>query len=108
MQLLGQEDKKPPIATNGDKPPLLSMPRAAAKSRIKVLHLEDNEHDQIFVQEMLRVGGLDCELVAVKTSNDFEAELRKHRFDLIISDYSMPSFDGLSGLEMARKLCPEI
>jgi PAS domain S-box-containing protein len=33
--------------------------------------------------------------------------LQKHYYDLIISDYSMPSFDGLSGLEMARKLCPD-
>jgi two-component system, cell cycle sensor histidine kinase and response regulator CckA len=83
------------------------MPPKAAKS-IRVLHLEDNEHDQIFVQEMLRVGGLDCELVAVKTSGDFETELRKNHYDLIISDYSMPSFDGLSGLEMAQKLSPDI
>ena len=80
----------------------------AVKSKIRVLHLEDDEHDQIFVQETLRAGGLDCELVTVKNSQDFETELRKNHFDLIISDYSMPSFDGLSGLEMARKLSPDI
>ena len=29
------------------------------------------------------------------------------RFDLIISDYSLPSFDGLSALSLARELSPE-
>jgi PAS domain S-box-containing protein len=113
MGTAAKENYKPRIDSHGNangKLPaeLAHMTNGAAKYKIKVLHLEDNEHDQIFVQEMLRVGGLECDLVAVKTSSDFESELKRRQYDLIISDYSMPSFDGLSGLEMARKLCPDI
>src|ERR1700685_1241615 len=78
-----------------------------AAKLIYVLHLEDDEHDRIFVAEMLRTGGLNCQLVAVKTPGDFESELRKQQYDLIISDYSMPSFDGLSVLAMAREISPD-
>lgn len=74
--------------------------------QICVLHLEDNERDRAFVAEWLCAGGLDCHLVAVKTADDFEWELRNRQYDLIISDYSLPSFDGLGGLAMARGLSP--
>lgn len=84
------------------------MANETPKSRIRVLHLEDNEHDRIFVAEMLRTGGLDCHIVAVKAAGDFEWELRNRSYDLIISDYSIPSFNGLSGLMMAREISPHI
>jgi PAS domain S-box-containing protein len=71
-----------------------------------MLHLEDNEHDRIFVAEMLRVNGLSCHIVTVKSATDFEWELRNRKYDLILSDYSLPAFNGLSGLAMARELSP--
>lgn len=77
-------------------------------SKIRVLHLEDNEHDRVFVAEMLRTGGLDCHVVAVKTKEDFEWELKNRQYDLILSDYSLPSFDGPNGLAVARELRPNI
>jgi len=57
---------------------------------------------------MLRVDGLDCHIVAVKSASDFEWELRNRNYDLILSDYSLPSFDGLSGLSMAKELAPHV
>ena len=73
---------------------------------LRVLHLEDNEHDQILVNEMLRADGLSCEMVAVKTGNEFESALRADGFDLIISDFSLPSYDGLRALALARRISP--
>ncbi len=72
---------------------------------VRILHLEDNEHDQILVQEMLLAEGLACELVAVKTREDFDSTLRPARYDLIISDFTLPSFDGLRALSLAREVC---
>jgi PAS domain S-box-containing protein len=76
------------------------------KRPVLVLHLEDNENDHVLVGELLRADGLRCEMVAVKTADDFEAALRETSFDLIISDFSLPSFDGLRALSIARKLSP--
>ena len=38
---------------------------------------------------------------------DFENALAGQAFDLIISDFSLPSFDGLKALALARKLSPQ-
>jgi PAS domain S-box-containing protein len=74
---------------------------------VRILHLEDNEHDHVLVCEMLRTEGLLCELVAAKTREDFESALQQSKYDLILSDYTLPSFDGLRALSLAREVCPE-
>lgn len=76
------------------------------KSSIKVLHFEDDELDRVFVREKLRTEGLDCVIVPVGTLESLETELLEHEFDLIISDSSFSSFNGLTGLKLARKLSP--
>jgi PAS domain S-box-containing protein len=77
------------------------------KQPVHVLHLEDDENDRLLVREMAAADGLDCEFIAVQTRADLESVLHTKRFDIIISDYSMPSFNGLSGLMIARELAPE-
>ncbi|HLX95298.1 MAG TPA: PAS domain S-box protein [Verrucomicrobiae bacterium] len=74
---------------------------------VRILHLEDNEHDQVLVREMLLAEGLACEIATAKTREDFDSTLRLARYDLIISDYTLPSFDGLRALSLAREVCPE-
>lgn len=74
---------------------------------VRILHLEDDENDHVLVREMLRAEGLNCELVPVKTREDFDSAVRQNKFDLIISDYTLPSFDGLRALSLAREICPE-
>jgi len=74
---------------------------------VRVLHLEDNENDRLLVEEMMRADGLDCEFTAVQTRDALEASLHQGGFDLILSDYSMPSFDGMSGLAMAHEMSPK-
>jgi PAS domain S-box-containing protein len=76
------------------------------KRPMRLLHLEDDENDQVLVREMLRIDGFPCETVAVKTRTDFESALLHNHFDLIISDFSLPSFDGLGALSLARELSP--
>jgi PAS domain S-box-containing protein len=76
------------------------------KRQMRLLHLEDDENDQVLVREMLRTDGLACELMAVKTRTEFETALLRNHFDLIISDFSIPSFDGLNALTIAHELSP--
>ncbi|HXR05123.1 MAG TPA: PAS domain S-box protein [Verrucomicrobiae bacterium] len=77
------------------------------KRPVRVLHLEDNENDHLLVAEMLRDDGLRCEFVLAKTRDEFGQALKRGLYDLIISDFSLPSYDGASALALAREVCPE-
>ncbi len=77
-------------------------------SVLRFLHLEDSLLDAELAQATLTEGGIDCELVRVETSADFLAALETEAFDLILADYALPSFDGISALEIARNRCPDV
>ncbi|MBI4548384.1 MAG: response regulator [Ignavibacteriae bacterium] len=77
-------------------------------STIRILHLEDNENDSELVKELLHREGVDCELVCVDTRSEFIKALEQGTFDLIISDYTLPSFSGDFALALARERAPEI
>jgi PAS domain S-box-containing protein len=70
--------------------------------KLRVLHLEDNEHDHILVAETLTADGLQCEFVLAKSKPEFLEALAAGNFDLIISDFSLPSYDGLTALSAAQ------
>lgn len=71
---------------------------------LRVLHLEDNEHDHSLVAEILVADGLKCDFVLAKSRTEFVEALNRGSFDLIISDFTLPSYDGLSALALAREL----
>ena len=75
---------------------------------LRILHLEDSPLDAELVQSNLSQGGIACELVRVQNRADFAAALEEGGFDLILADYALPSFDGLSALEMAQEIRPEV
>jgi CheY-like chemotaxis protein len=71
-------------------------------SPLRVLHLEDDVRDTELVQATLEAEGIQNELTRIETENDFVAALRQGSFDLILADYTLPSFDGLSALRIAQ------
>jgi two-component system cell cycle sensor histidine kinase/response regulator CckA len=79
----------------------------ADKRRVRVLHLEDNENDHVLVAETLSANELDCEFTLAKSREEFEAALRRAEYDLIISDFTLPSYDGLTALSLAQEVRPE-
>ncbi|MBD2054887.1 response regulator [Oculatella sp. FACHB-28] len=74
---------------------------------LRFLLLEDNPLDAEVVQVTLIDGGIDCDLQRMETRADFVAALETNEFDLILADYTLPGFDGISALEIARNLCPD-
>ena len=69
----------------------------------RILLLEDNPHDRELVEETLRRNGLACEIVYAQTKEDFELALEQTKFDLIISDFNLPSYDGMAALAAAKE-----
>lgn len=78
------------------------------KAPLNILHVEDNAGDAILVSCMLSSAGLDCEFTRVQTEEDFERELGRPDIDLILCDHSLPGFDGVTALRMARASRPEV
>jgi len=83
------------------------MEEFRVNSPLRVLHLEDNPADRLLVAEKLAAEGLVCKLVHVNAREQFEAALERSRFDLIVSDFTLPSYDGMAALTAARRLQPE-
>lgn len=75
---------------------------------LRILLLEDSLLDAELIAANLTDGGIDCDLVQVERRDEFLAALDGDNFDLILSDYSLPNFDGISALEIAQRLCPEV
>lgn len=76
-------------------------------SLIYILHLEDNEIDADIVTALLKEEGLICEIHRAIDRLEFLGRLENRPYDLIISDYSMPSFDGKEALRLARQFAPD-
>ena len=77
------------------------------KTPLRILYLEDDPNDSELVQATLKEGGIACDVTRVETQADFLAALGIG-VDLILADYTLPSFDGLSALAIAEENYPEI
>ncbi|MGE5300394.1 MAG: hybrid sensor histidine kinase/response regulator, partial [Acidobacteriota bacterium] len=75
------------------------------KQKLRILNLEDAQDDTELVRVNLAKEGIECDLVRVETREDFIAEIERGGFVLILADYSLPSFDGLSALNIAKRKC---
>src|ERR1051325_5238519 len=78
------------------------------KTPLRVLHLEDNPHDAELIRTILQREGFQCELVVVQTKNEFATMLAGERFDLILSDFGLTDYDGLSALALAQSTHPDV
>lgn len=74
---------------------------------VRVLHLEDEAADAALVERELRTVGRAFALKRVDSKEAFSQALIDFAPDLILADYSLPSFDGVTALRIAREQCPE-
>lgn len=78
------------------------------KSPLHILHLEDDPNDAALIESALTAGGIACVITRVERRDDFVAALERGGADLILSDFSVPAFDGFSAMETAQARFPEI
>jgi signal transduction histidine kinase/CheY-like chemotaxis protein len=78
------------------------------KSPLRILLLEDSTADAELVQDILEADGLSFDVVRVQTRAEFVSALEDRRFELILADYSLPAFDGLSALRLTIGSRPDL
>ena len=83
------------------------VPRGMNKN-LHILHLEDNPDFAELVRTLLAQDGLDAEVTCVGDRAEFQSALAAGGFDVIISDYHLPSFSGLDALAMVRAKDPHL
>ena len=69
---------------------------------LRVLIVEDNADDAALLVRVLRRGHYDLTWERVDSSAGLQAALRRQTWDIVISDYSMPQFNGLSALQVVK------
>ena len=77
-------------------------------NKIKILILEDNQNDAELLQRELKKLGLSFSSEIVQTRETFENALDRFKPDIILSDYSLPSFDGVSAFHIKQKKYSDI
>src|ERR1700676_3865505 len=75
---------------------------------LRILSIEDDPKDAKLIQDLLEAEGVVCEVTRVDTQAALVASLEQGGIDLILADYSLPSFDGISALKFAMKACPDV
>jgi PAS domain S-box-containing protein len=78
------------------------------KTPLRILLLEDDAHDAELVQELLNADYFVCEVTRTQTRAEFLAALEDAKIELILADYTLPSFDGLSALMLASSARPDL
>ena len=75
---------------------------------VRLILVEDMPTEAEIAIRHLEAGGFSCQWSRVDTEATLRAALAEGRPDLILSDFTLPGFDGLTALEMARAAAPDI
>src|SRR5712671_6790606 len=74
---------------------------------VNLLHLEDNLEDRYLIARALQQSRLCCTTAYASTRAEFQQTLSERKADLILSDFTLPAYDGMSALAAARKAQPD-
>ncbi len=74
--------------------------------KIRILHLEDDPADALLVRDLFADKDLEAEATSVGCKAEFLQALADGHWDLIISDYRLPDFNGMEALKIVREKYP--
>lgn len=78
------------------------------KNTIHILMLEDTASDATLIEDELQSSGLDFVSRIVSNRKDYLTALDNFSPDIILSDYNLPQYDGVTALHAARLRLPYI
>ncbi|MBK7312769.1 hypothetical protein [Candidatus Aalborgicola defluviihabitans] len=77
------------------------------KGKLRVLNLEDSPNDSELIEAEFAAAFEDVEFFRVQTRAAFTEALEVFKPDVILCDYKLPDFDGLTALKIVRQTHPE-
>jgi CheY-like chemotaxis protein len=77
-------------------------------SGLQVLYFEDDPRAAELIQATFAAENVACALRRVDTQAEFLALLQRGGLDLILADYTLHSFQGISALKLAKEIRPEV
>jgi len=75
---------------------------------LRVLFVEDQEDDMLLVISALEKEGFEIDPTRVETEKGMREALSNSLWDVVIADYSMPSFSGEEALKIYNEFKPDI
>jgi two-component sensor histidine kinase/CheY-like chemotaxis protein len=75
---------------------------------LKILILEDVPFDAELINRELERSGMKFSSIRVEEEEDYLNELESFKPDVILADHSLPHFDGISALEIAKNKSPDV
>ena len=78
------------------------------ESGVHVLLVEDLPTDAELITREIRSVFIECVFLRVETQEDFLSALSEFNPDIILCDFKLPRFDGLSALALAKEIIPDI
>jgi len=69
---------------------------------LAVLIVEDTESDAQLIIRLLKKAGYELMYEQVETAEEMRAALKKQNWDIVISDYKMPQFNGRAALQLLQ------
>jgi PAS domain S-box-containing protein len=75
---------------------------------LKILILEDVPFDAELINRELERSGMKFSSRRVEEEKEYLNELNEFKPDIILADHSLPHFDGISALRIAKNKCPDV
>lgn len=70
---------------------------------LNLLLVEDSQDDALLLLHFLEEGGYAPQYLRVETAAQFQEALERQTWDLILADYNLPRFSGLTALKILRE-----
>jgi CheY-like chemotaxis protein len=75
---------------------------------LQILLVEDSDPDAELLEKLLQSEGLDFRLHRARNKQEYIDALVTRSFHVVLCDYSLPSFDAMSALKIARERSPGV
>ncbi len=74
---------------------------------LRILFVEDLPSDSMLIKHALTKAGLKYKSELVETKNAFIKQLDEFSPDIVLSDYSLPEFDGMQAIDLVKEITPD-